>query len=111
MGLVEGIFEEGISSLGSTMLLGVGAVLAAPVVVPAVMGGIRPLVKTAVKGYVYVSDTLRESMAEAGEQFTDLVEEVRAEARNSPGTNEQSLITTPSEAAHEETGRRRSRRR
>lgn len=120
MGLVEGIFEEGLSGLGSTMLLGVGAVLAAPVIIPAAMGGIRPLIKTAVKGYVYVSDSLRESLAEAGEQFTDLVEEVRAEARaaehdmhttrSSTAQAEHSLIATPGESAHEETETRRGRR-
>ena len=31
MGLVEGLFEEGMGTFGSTMLLGVGAAILAPV--------------------------------------------------------------------------------
>jgi hypothetical protein len=75
-----GLFEDGLKGLGPSLLMSVGAVIAAPVVIPAVMGGLRPLAKTAIRGYLYLSDSLRESIAEAGEQVSDLVAEAKAEA-------------------------------
>jgi hypothetical protein len=62
-----------------TILIGVGAALAAPIVLPAAAAGLRPLTKTLIKGGLYVADSVKELMAEAGEQFSDLVAEARAE--------------------------------
>ena len=81
------------------------------------MGGVRPLVKTAIKGYVYVSDALRESAAEAGEQLADLIEEVRAEARAADAgahltrrSAKHGLIATPAQEILMENGSSESRR-
>jgi hypothetical protein len=53
--------------------------LLAPVIVPAVAGGLRPVVKTLVKGGIMVTDKVNTMVAEAGEQLDDLVAEVRSE--------------------------------
>jgi len=66
-------------SLWPNALIGVGAVLLAPVIVPAVAGGLRPVVKTLVKGGIMVTDKVNSLVAEAGEQFDDLIAEVRSE--------------------------------
>ena len=60
----------------------------------------RPLAKGLIKGYLAVADRMKEVMAEAGEQLSDLVAEARAEytagAAVSAATTEQ-RISTPSE--------------
>ena len=73
------LFEDLTESFWPNALLGVGAVLLAPVIVPAVAGGLRPVVKTLVKGGIFVTDKVNAFVAEAGEQLDDLVAEVRAE--------------------------------
>ena len=79
MALWEGITEVFGDSLLSNVLVGATVVVLAPIVVPAVMAGLRPVAKTAIKGGVYVYDTAREMVAEAGEQMGDLVTEARSE--------------------------------
>ena len=75
MALLDNLTE----SLWPNALIGVGAVLLAPVIVPAVAGGLRPVVKTLVKGGIMVTDKVNSLVAEAGEQFDDLIAEVRSE--------------------------------
>jgi hypothetical protein len=53
----------------SNLLLGAAVVVVAPIVVPAVLAGVRPVAKTVIKGGVYVYDTARAMVAEAGEQL------------------------------------------
>lgn len=72
--------EDAVGGLTSTnVLIGIGALVAVPLVLPV----LRPLAKTAIRGGIYVADTAREMLAEAGEQVSDLVAEVRAEAGHS----------------------------
>jgi hypothetical protein len=70
-------------SLMSNLLIGAAAVVVAPIVVPAVLAGVRPVAKTLMKGGIYVYDTAREMVAEAGEQLGDLVAEAHAELTTS----------------------------
>jgi len=63
----------------SNLLVGAAAVVLAPVVVPAVLAGIRPLAKTVLKGGIYVYDTVGEMVSEVGEGASDLVAEARSE--------------------------------
>jgi hypothetical protein len=73
------------------MLLGVAAMLA-PNLLPKVGNGLRPLIKSAVRAGYSLADKTRETVAEAGEQFQDIVAEVKAEqqpdgsAANTGGT-------------------------
>jgi hypothetical protein len=84
MALIEDITKGGFS----TLLVGVGAALVAPTVLPALASSLRPVAKILVKGGVMVYDAVKESVAEAGEQFTDLVAEARAEIADSQETTE-----------------------
>lgn len=73
------LFDSMTESFLPSALIGVGAVLLAPVLVPAVASGLRPVVKSLVKGGIIVTDKVNAVVAEAGEQLDDLIAEVRAE--------------------------------
>ena len=73
------IWDNGLKGSLPTILIGVGVALAAPILLPAAAAGLRPLTKTLVKGGLYVADSVKELMSEAGEQLSDLVAEARAE--------------------------------
>jgi hypothetical protein len=60
------------------MLLGAAAMLM-PDLVPKLGRALRPIVKQTVRAGYAVVDRTREAMAEAGEQFEDIVAEVKAE--------------------------------
>ncbi len=61
------------------ILIGIGAAVAAPVVIPALAAVGRPLAKGAIKGVLLVTDQISELAAEVGEQWSDLVAEAQAE--------------------------------
>jgi hypothetical protein len=98
MALLDDMLKGGLPGL----LLGIGVTLAAPVLLPAASTGARPLAKALIKGGLVVAATVREVVAEAGEQLSDLVAEVQEERAGA--TTEQrtetsgSRIITPSEA-------------
>jgi Protein of unknown function (DUF5132) len=79
MALLDNIVEGFGSSWVPSVLVGVGVALVAPVVVPALAAGMRPLAKAVIKGGIMVYDKGAEAFAEAGEQLSDLMAEVRAE--------------------------------
>ena len=60
MALWDSIAEGFGGSLLSNLLIGAAAVVLAPIVVPAVLAGMRPVAKTVVKGSVLVFDKARE---------------------------------------------------
>jgi hypothetical protein len=60
-------------------LLKVGVALAAPIVLPALAIGARPLAKTLIKGYLAAAEAVQGVIAEAGEQLGSLVAEAQAE--------------------------------
>jgi len=68
-----------VTEFAPNVLVGVGIVLAAPIVFPVVRGVFRPVAKSVIKGYLTVQDTVTEWTAETGEQVSDLVAEARAE--------------------------------
>ena len=70
---VEGVFE------GPGFLVGLGAVVAAPVVFPAAAGGLRPVAKGIIRGALALSEATRGTFAGARERLSDLVAEVREE--------------------------------
>jgi len=98
MALFDDMLKGGLPGV----LLGLGVALAAPVLLPAAAAGARPLAKALIKGGLVVVETVREVVAEAGEQLSDLVAEVQDE--RTTATTEQrtetggSRIITPSEA-------------
>jgi hypothetical protein len=60
--------------------VGIGAAIAAPMIIPALAAVGRPLAKGTIKGCLAVADYTREFFAEVTEQWGDLVAEVRSEA-------------------------------
>ena len=77
------LFDDIVGGFGSawvpSVLVGVGVALVAPVVVPALAAGMRPLAKAVIRGGIMVYDKGTEVLAEAGEQLSDLVAEARSE--------------------------------
>jgi hypothetical protein len=67
----------------NNFVVGITAALAAtmiaPVLVPAIKRGGRPLAKTLVRGGIILYEKGREAVASAGEMMEDVVAEVRAE--------------------------------
>lgn len=73
------IQDNGLKGAVPSILVVLGVALAAPIVLPAVAAVSRPLAKTLIRGYLTLSDMAKEFAAEAGEQISDLVSEVKAE--------------------------------
>lgn len=74
-------YVGGISA--SNLLVGAAAVVLAPIVVPTVLAGVRPVAKTLLKGGIFIYDQVGEMVSEAGEGVVDLVAEARAEMAES----------------------------
>ena len=70
---------------GGGVLIGVGAALAAPVILPATAAVVKPLAKGLIWGYLAATDRLKEAVAETREQMNDLVAEVKAEYADGAG--------------------------
>ena len=51
--------DKVLSGLGGPLLIGLGVVVVAPVVLPIIGGLLRPVAKTAIKGGLYVADTVQ----------------------------------------------------
>jgi uncharacterized protein DUF5132 len=79
MALFDNVVEGFGSSWLPSVLVGISVALVAPVVVPALAAGMRPLAKAVIKGGIMVYDKGTEALAEAGELLSDLVAEVRSE--------------------------------
>jgi len=92
-----------ISGKGSGLLVGLGVVIAAPILLPVLARAARPLAKLAVRGVMTVSDYVSETAAHAHEQMKDLVAEVEAErkqaAEEKPGGPAGEQATSKPEAS------------
>lgn len=72
------MFEDIVEAFGDSLgglAVGIGAALAAPLVIPA----FRPVAKQLIKAGIYVGEQAQVWVAETGEQWQDLVAEARAE--------------------------------
>lgn len=65
--------------LGTGLAIGVGALILAPTVVPAVAAILKPLAKAAIKSGFIVYEKGKEVLAETREVLEDLAAEARAE--------------------------------
>lgn len=90
-GLTTGLATAAVVGVGAALievewipglLLGVAAMVA-PGLVPKIGRGVRPFVHSAIKNGYAAGRKTREWMAEAGEQVSDMVAEVRASAMES----------------------------
>jgi hypothetical protein len=76
------------SDVWTGVAIGVGLLLA-PVVIPIVAAGMRPLMKMAVKNGVLLYEKGRELVAEVMEGAEDLLEEVKAEVKEELETSKE----------------------
>jgi hypothetical protein len=70
---------KGGNALAGLAVLAAGAVILAPVVAPALASAGRPLAKSALKAGLLIFERGRETAAELGEIFEDMLAEVKAE--------------------------------
>jgi hypothetical protein len=87
------LMDDGFKGAVPSILVVLGVAMAAPIVLPAVAAVSRPLAKTLIKGYLVLADTIKEFAAEAGEQVSDLVAEVRAEREATVGAEAAAAAT------------------
>lgn len=73
------LLDDMFSGWGTTVLIGVGVALAAPILLPAVGAVIRPVAKELIKGGLYLMDSIQELVAEGSERLSDLVAEAKSE--------------------------------
>lgn len=89
------LVEDGLK-FGTPILIGIGALLLAPVVLPAAGSVVRPLIKATVKSGLLAAQKGRELLSEAMESLEDIAAEVKAEMiaeRKGPAP-----VTPPEEA-------------
>jgi len=72
------LFEEQLK-IGTPVLIGIGALILAPTVVPILGAVAKPLVKAAIKGGLIFIYKGRELISETAEALEDVAAEVRAE--------------------------------
>jgi hypothetical protein len=68
-----------VQGYGTSLAVGVGVASLAPVILPAAVALVKPLVKGLIKGGLTVTDTVKEFTVSAGEQVSDLYAEAKAE--------------------------------
>ena len=76
------LLDNALKGWGGMMVGVVVGAMAAPSFAPAAGKTVRPLAKALIRGALVVGDGIREIVAEAREQVSDLVAEVQAEAKD-----------------------------
>jgi predicted flap endonuclease-1-like 5' DNA nuclease len=84
MALQEEITKDGAGAAGASILDGAALVVVSPIVVPALLLGLRPVAKTFIKGSLFLTDTVKRLAIATGEGWSDLVAEARAQASTAP---------------------------
>jgi hypothetical protein len=76
-----GLLGSGLSigTIGTSVAIGAGAVLLAPVVIPIIGGIVRPLAKAAIKGSLLAYEGVKVTLAETKETVEDLAAEAKSE--------------------------------
>ncbi|MGC9194694.1 MAG: DUF5132 domain-containing protein [Syntrophobacteraceae bacterium] len=72
------LFDNGLK-IGTPILVGIGALLLAPLVLPAAGNIAKPLIKATVKSGLLIAQKGRELLSEAMESLEDITAEVKAE--------------------------------
>jgi Domain of unknown function (DUF4332)/Protein of unknown function (DUF5132) len=78
--LQEEVTKDG-GTLGSNILDGAALVVVSPVVVPALLLGLRPVAKTFIKGSLFLTEKVKQLAVVTGEGWGDLIAEARSEAQ------------------------------
>ena len=80
------LLEDAIGGWSGGLLVGLGAALVAPTIIPNAGSSLRPVAKALVKGVLVVAEGVRGAVAEATEQVSDLVAEIQAESMKGNGS-------------------------
>jgi hypothetical protein len=92
------LFDKG--PVGNTLTglaIGLGVVVLAPVVLPA----LRPVAKAAIKGGLYLYGKGKENLAEVGESFEDMVAEAKSELKETETEKSSDIIAAEEGASTE----------
>jgi Protein of unknown function (DUF5132) len=79
---IDDLFKNG---LGSGLAVAVGVAVLGPIVMPALARGLKPVVKSAIKGGIVAYGWGRESIAEMREYMEDTYAEAHAEMEHGEG--------------------------
>ncbi|MBZ0158469.1 MAG: DUF5132 domain-containing protein [Alphaproteobacteria bacterium] len=91
------LFDNGLKgNIFTGLAIGLGAAVFAPAVLPVIAGIAKPVAKAAIKGGLLLFEKGKETLAEAGEVFEDLVAEVKAELSEE---HEQTTEASPEDEA------------
>jgi predicted flap endonuclease-1-like 5' DNA nuclease len=99
MALQEEGTKDG-STLGSNILEGAALVVVSPIVVPALLLGLRPVAKTFIKGSLFLTDTIKQLAHATSEGWGDLVAEARSQASTAPAPGGAGTLVEPPHQAH-----------
>jgi predicted flap endonuclease-1-like 5' DNA nuclease len=80
----EDMTKNGVEAAGASILDGAALLVVSPIVIPALLLGLRPVAKTFIKGSLFLTDTVKQLAIATGEGWSDLLAEARAEAGTSP---------------------------
>jgi hypothetical protein len=95
------LFDNGFS-VSTGLVIGIGALILAPVVVPVLAVAAKPLMKAGLKGGILLYEKGQEMIAEAQELFEDLAAEVKAELYDANGIVDASVTSPATPAAEAE---------
>ena len=84
MSFVEDVFKGG--NIVTGLAIGVGVLILAPLVLPVVVGIVKPLAKAAIRGGAALYKTGRDAVTEVGEAVSDGVAEAKAELQHGSET-------------------------
>ena len=87
MAMQEEITKNSAGVPGASILDGAALLLVSPIVVPALLLGLRPVAKTFIKGSLFLTDTVTRLAMATGEGWSDLVAEARTEASSAPASD------------------------
>jgi hypothetical protein len=93
MAILEDMFK---GDIGTTLLVGVAATAAAPLIVPGLSNLLRPVAKAVIKGGILAYDQGREAVAQLGEAASDIAAEARAELTSREAGTEQAATDAAS---------------
>jgi hypothetical protein len=102
-------FKDFIEDVPGGWVAGMGALVLAPIVVPALAKAGKPLAKAAIKGGLRLYEESKGALLEAGEIFEDLVAEAQAEMADERAHAEADYSTIDTKAEPSECFRERQK--
>jgi predicted flap endonuclease-1-like 5' DNA nuclease len=99
MAIQEESTQERGGGFGSNILDGAVIVLVSPLVVPALVLGLRPVAKTVMKGGLFLTGTVKQLATATSEGWSDWVAEARGQARSTTAPRGEGGVAKQPDAA------------